>query len=82
LAPPFTPLRLRASTVTNGNPATFSVTARAAPPLRFQWRFNGGELNGQTNSTLTIANAQPVNAGNYVVRITTRSARSIARWLR
>jgi len=56
-------------TVTNGSTANFSVTASGTPPLRFQWRFNESDLDGQTNATLSIFNAQPANAGNYAVRV-------------
>ncbi|HKQ39135.1 MAG TPA: immunoglobulin domain-containing protein, partial [Verrucomicrobiae bacterium] len=60
-------------TVTQHNTATFSVTVGGTAPLRYQWFFNGTAVasNG-TNATLTIADAQSTNQGNYQLRITNR----------
>jgi hypothetical protein len=54
-------------TVTAGNNASFSVTATGSLPLSYQWRLNGTNVSGATNSSVTISNAQPANAGNYSV---------------
>lgn len=51
--------------------ANFSVTATGA--LTYQWRFNGGDLGGQTSSTLTINNVQSANVGNYSVVVANTS---------
>jgi hypothetical protein len=59
---------------------TFSVTATTtAPPLHYQWFENAATLLNQTNSTLTITNAQAANAGVYsvVVSDTVGSAFSV-----
>ena len=61
--------------VTQGNTATFSVTAIGTAPLSYQWRFGipgsgGANLAGATNAILSVTNAQPTNAGNYRVIIT------------
>src|SRR5262249_6430615 len=50
-----------------GANAQFTVTATGIPPLTYQWRFNGLNLAAATNSSLTITNVQPINAGNYTV---------------
>src|SRR5262249_34502931 len=50
-----------------GANAQFNVTATGIAPLTYQWRFNGANLAAATNSSLTISNIQPVNAGNYTV---------------
>jgi hypothetical protein len=55
-----------------GSNATFVVIA-GTPPLTYQWRFNGGNLFGATNSTLTITNVQPANTGAYSVVISNSS---------
>ncbi|HTS19741.1 MAG TPA: glycosyl hydrolase family 28 protein [Verrucomicrobiae bacterium] len=48
--------------------ATFNVLATGTPPLFYQWYYNTNSLlNGATNSTLTITNAQPSDAGAYAV---------------
>ena len=54
-------------TVSPGATAIFSVTASGTAPLIYQWRFDGWNLNGQTNATLSLTNVQPVNAGSYQV---------------
>lgn len=57
------------STVTQGQTATFSVTA-TGPSLNYQWQHVVGSTttNVGTNSpTLTISNAQPADAGSYHV---------------
>lgn len=50
--------------------ATFRVTAAGTPPLHYQWRFNGAEIPGATNSSCIISNFQPANLGAYSVEIT------------
>ena len=52
-----------------GGSASFSVTASGSSPLSFQWQFNGTNLSGQTNATLTISYALPDDAGNYTVMV-------------
>jgi len=52
-----------------GSNATFVVSA-TTPPLAYQWRFNGTNLSGATNSAYTRSNVQRTNAGNYSVAIT------------
>ena len=43
----------------------FSVTATGTGPLQYQWRFNGTNLPGATNSLLPINNVQSDRAGVY-----------------
>jgi hypothetical protein len=50
-----------------GNTVSLSVSAQAAGALSYRWRFNGHAMLGQTNSTLSIVNAQPSDSGNYSV---------------
>ena len=45
------------TTVTELQPATFSVTATGAAPLSHQWRRNGAPISGATSATLTITAA-------------------------
>jgi hypothetical protein len=57
-------------TVTVGGTATYSVTASGTSPLSYQWNFNGTNLNGATNTFLTLTNVQLGQAGNYAVLVT------------
>jgi len=50
-----------------GSNATISVTATGAPPLSYQWRFNGDPLAGQTSPDLTLTSVQLAQAGSYSV---------------
>jgi hypothetical protein len=51
--------------------ATFCVTASTFnPPLTYQWRFNGANIPGETNSCVTIVNVQLANEGAYSVVVT------------
>lgn len=50
--------------------ATFTVAADGTPCLDYQWYFNDtNAIPGATNSTLTLSNVQPANAGNYSVTV-------------
>jgi sugar lactone lactonase YvrE len=60
----------QSQTVTAGNSVQFSVTASGRPAVTYQWNFNGTPINGATNSTYGISNAQSGNAGNYTVVVT------------
>jgi RHS repeat-associated protein len=56
-----------------GTSAALSVEVVGASPFTYQWWFNGtsladsGRISGSQGSTLTIANFQPADAGNYQV---------------
>ena len=55
-------------TVAAGDPATFTVTATGVPPPSYQWWFNQtNPLAGATSPTLTLTNAQTLQAGGYSV---------------
>jgi len=45
-------------TVEVGSPVTIAVQAVGATPLFFQWKFNGDEIAGATNSILELTNLQ------------------------
>ncbi len=44
--------------VTLGAPASFTVGASGAPPLRYQWRRNGIEIPGATGASYTLLKAE------------------------
>ena len=68
-------------TVNDAQPGsvTFGVFATGTPPLAYQWRKGGQFLPGETNSTLTIANATAANAGNYSVVVSNALGRVASR---
>lgn len=51
--------------VSPGVTATLNVAASDA--TSFQWRFNGADISGATNSTLQVPNAQTNDSGYYMV---------------
>lgn len=58
-------------TVVAGSSATFSVVAAGTPALAYQWLLNTANvLAGATNTSLTVSNAQPENAGGYMLVVT------------
>ncbi len=56
-------------TIYVGDTASFSVMANGALPLSYQWNFNGANIIGETNTTLTLTNVQVSQAGNYTVLV-------------
>jgi hypothetical protein len=57
-------------TVDQGDTVSFSVIAQGAPPLHYQWLLGGTAISGETNSSLAMPSAQPSDAGDYTVRVT------------
>jgi len=56
-----------------GQTTVFSITAQAQNPLSYQWRFNGTNLAGATESSLVITNCRYNNSGTYSVELTSGS---------
>jgi hypothetical protein len=52
-----------------GGTANFSVAATGTGPLHYQWRFNGSNIFAATGTSLTVANAQSTNQGDYSVTV-------------
>jgi hypothetical protein len=48
-----------------GTGVSYPATATGTAPLRYQWIFQGANLPGQTNASLSVANFQPGNVGVY-----------------
>lgn len=53
-----------------GSNTVFTVAVDGAPPLSYQWRFNGSPQAGATASSLPILEVQPAQAGIYDVVVT------------
>lgn len=54
------------STLAGGN-AVLGVIATGGEPMHYQWRLNGVEVTGATNSVLILNNVAPAQAGAYSV---------------
>ena len=52
-----------------GGTATFTMGVEASPPLSYQWRFEGRDLAGETNSTLVLRNVTRSLQGPYSVLV-------------
>ncbi len=48
-----------------GGTTSFAMAATGTGPLRYQWRFNGANLDGETNDTLVLTGLQLADAGTY-----------------
>ena len=57
-------------TAAAGSNVTFAANATSAALLQFRWQFNGSDISGATNTTLTLTNVQSGNAGIYSVVVT------------
>jgi len=58
---------LPSQTKSPGQSVTFTALARGEGPFTYQWKKDGIELSGETNSTYTIASVTPDHAGAYTV---------------
>ncbi len=54
--------------VSQGGSVTFTVVASGTSPT-YQWQFNGANMAGITNTSLTLTNLQASQSGNYRVKI-------------
>lgn len=57
-------------------PAAFSVVASGAPPLAYQWQFNGEDIPGATNSGMWFDNSSTNSSGNYQVVVANSAGRA------
>ena len=51
--------------VVAGAPVTFSAAVTGTAPLTYQWQFDGANIPGATNTSLTLTNVLAANAGIY-----------------
>ncbi|MDP2875177.1 MAG: immunoglobulin domain-containing protein [Holophaga sp.] len=57
-------------TVTEGDNASFSVTATGDGTLTYQWMKGGSAISGKTDATLNLTAVTTADAGNYSVEVT------------
>ena len=67
--PPVITTQPSSQSISVNQPVTFSVGFTGALPFTYQWRFNGTNLPGATNATLTIPSVVPASAGGYSVLV-------------
>ena len=68
-SPAFFVTQPRAHSALAGSAVTFAVETGGYPAPSYQWRLNGIAIAGAISSTLTLANVQANNSGNYDVLI-------------
>ena len=61
-----------------GYSITLSVSARGSLPLSYQWRFDGADIPGATNATLSLTNLSLAQAGYYHVVISNPFGQAIS----
>jgi hypothetical protein len=74
---PYILLQPQSQTVPAGADAGFVVFRAGAGPMAFQWRFNGTNIAGATNSALVLTNVTVANHGTYSV-VLSNSAGTLA----
>lgn len=77
VVPPTITTQPTSQTSVAGSTVTLVAAATAGsgnPTPTFQWQFNGANLAGATNATLTVVNTQPANAGVYTAVVTSGTA--------
>jgi hypothetical protein len=63
----------QSQTNTVGSTVSFSIAVDSELPTTYQWRFNGTNVAGATNSTLMLDNVQLTNSGDYQVVVSNAS---------
>ena len=57
-------------TTVAGSNVVLSVVVFGSGPFSYQWSFNGTNISGATNATLTLTNLHAYQSGSYTVTIT------------
>ena len=69
-SPPIIVAQPQGQFVPVGSNVTLSVSVTGTPPFGFRWQRNGATILPQGAATMTIANAQLADSGNYTVVVT------------
>jgi len=64
---PFVLIQPQSQTLPTCSDVSFIVFKAGIAPTAYQWRFNGTNISGATNSSLNLMNIQVTAAGNYSV---------------
>src|SRR5438093_9784655 len=77
--PPVITNQPQSQTVVAGSSVNFTVGVYYGDvPPSYQWRFNGTNIPGATNTSYAIVSAQPTNNGNYSVAMTNQPGWAIS----
>jgi alpha-tubulin suppressor-like RCC1 family protein len=66
---PFLTVRLVNGFTLIGTTVRFQIDAEGTQPLNYQWRFNGTDISGATNASLSLSNVQATQQGFYSVLV-------------
>ncbi|MDE3098333.1 MAG: cadherin-like domain-containing protein, partial [Verrucomicrobiota bacterium] len=80
LVPPWITEQPASLTVTQGDNATFSISAIGTANLAYQWFKNGTAIAGATNASLALANAQGSDAGGYAAEASNAAGTNMSAW--
>ncbi len=69
LQPPGITAQPLSQNVAAGAKVAFTVGTTGSHPLAYQWRYNGTNIAGATNPSLSLTNVQTPNAGAYAVTV-------------
>ncbi len=69
LTPPVISTQPVSQTVSIGATVTFTVAASGGGGVTYQWRYNGVNIAGATDSSLALTNVQPSDSGRYRVTV-------------
>lgn len=61
-----------------GSDTAFVAEAIGNPPMTYQWRFNGTNIDGETGTNLTVHFVQPENAGTYSMVVSNANGYTIS----
>jgi hypothetical protein len=76
-APPVIDVQPQGQTVTEGQTATFSVTAHGAAPLAYQWRRGGVEIAGATAASFTTPATVQADSGAQFTVVVSSAAGTV-----
>jgi hypothetical protein len=66
-APFFITQHPRSAWVLTNASTNFQISVKSSFPLSYQWRFNTGDIVGETNATLALSNITAAAGGSYLV---------------
>ena len=67
LSPPYIIAQPQSQSVPPGGNAAFSISVAGNASLTYQWKFNGTNLSGASQSSLTVSNVSGADVGPYSV---------------